>query len=157
MRMTLRCFKDRDANVLETYAGTGSKVSQRIVVSEGVINGWTLTAIDIKKAFLKGVTYSELKEACSEPARDMNFDWGEVAVAILRTCPGYADFGPTMNKPGTGCKGAPRAFAMQLAQATNHRFGAMSTLYDEPLIVRHDENDVGLLGFNGEEETKDKG
>ena len=56
MRMTLRGFKDRDAELLETFAGTCSRMSQRIVTSESVCRGWKLTAIDVRKAFLKGVS-----------------------------------------------------------------------------------------------------
>ena len=50
-----------------------------------------------------------------------------------------------MTKPGTGCKDAPRAFALQLAQATNDKFGAKPTTYDPQLIVRHDRH--GKLDF----------
>ena len=133
MRMTLRGFKDRDADSLETYAGTSSKVSQRLVVSEAVCQGWPLTAIDIAKAFLKGLSYEQLAEESNEPVRDVNFDLDVQAAAVLRTCPGFEDFDPSketlhMTKPGTGCKDAPRAFALQLAQATNDKFGAKPTV-----------------------------
>ena len=56
MRLTLRGFKDRDAGSLATFAGTSSRVGQRIIVSEAVNHGWKMTAIDVKKAFLKGVS-----------------------------------------------------------------------------------------------------
>ena len=37
MRLTLRGFKDRDAEDLTTFAGTSSRLSQRLVVSEAVV------------------------------------------------------------------------------------------------------------------------
>lgn len=60
MRMTLRGFKDVEAECLITCAGTSSRTSQNIVTSDAVCCGWTLTVIDVKKAFLKGTTYEEL-------------------------------------------------------------------------------------------------
>jgi hypothetical protein len=43
-RMTLRGFKDRDAWMLETFAGTSSRLSKRIVVSEAVVQEFELWA-----------------------------------------------------------------------------------------------------------------
>ena len=109
MRMTLRGFKDREAEGLDTYAGTSSRLSQRIVVSEAVCQGWSMTTIDVKKAFLKGISYEELAKTTSEPAREVNFELGSDAVAILRQCPGFENYNPSeevlhCTKPGTGCK-----------------------------------------------------
>ena len=69
MRLTLRGFKDRDADSLDTYAGTSDRLSQRVIVSESVCRGWTMKALDIKKAFLKGVSYEELAKATDQPQR----------------------------------------------------------------------------------------
>ena len=52
MRLTLRGFKDKDAQNLATFAGTYSRVGQRIVVSESVNHGWRMAAVYVKKAFL---------------------------------------------------------------------------------------------------------
>ena len=84
MRMTLRGFKDRDADNLETFAGTSSRISQRLVVSEAAIRGWPLTAIDVKKAFLKGVTYRLIAQLMNEPLRVVHFDLDVTVVAVLR-------------------------------------------------------------------------
>ena len=62
MRMTLRGLKDKEAEGLVTYAGASSRPSQRLIASEAVIRGWPLTTIDVRKAFLKGLTYKELAE-----------------------------------------------------------------------------------------------
>ena len=142
MRMTLRGFKDRDADNLETFAGTSSRISQRLVVSEAAIRGWPLTAIDVKKAFLKGVTYRLIAQLMNEPVRIVCFDLDATAIAVIRTLPGFEDFDPAhetllMLKPGTGCKDAPRAWSICLTDSTNNKFGAKPSLYDDQLIMRH--------------------
>ena len=150
MRLTLRGFKDADADQLATYAGTSARLSQRLIVSEAVCRGWTLTALDVKKAFLKGISYRELAEATQEPQREVCVELSPDAVAILRQCPGFTDFDETrevlrMTKPGTGCKDAPKCWSMKLASATNTAFGASGTTYDPELICRH--NKAGELEF----------
>ena len=42
-----------------------------------------------------------------------------------------------MEKPGTGCKDAPRCFALKLARATDAIFGARPLTHDNQFIVRH--------------------
>ena len=59
-KLTLRGFKDIESWGLETYSGTSSRISKRLVVSEAVMRDFVLVAMDVKKAFLKGVTYKEL-------------------------------------------------------------------------------------------------
>ena len=76
MRLTLRGFKDKEASELQTFAGTASRVAQRLTISEAVVQGWSLTAVDGKKAFLKGLTYKELAEATGE--REIGGLHGEV-------------------------------------------------------------------------------
>ena len=53
MRMTLRGLKDADAGTLTTFAGTSSRLGQRLVVSEACCRGWPMAALDIKKGFLE--------------------------------------------------------------------------------------------------------
>ena len=127
MRMTLRGFKDRDADSLETFAGTCGRMAQRLVTSEAVCRGWTLTSIDVRKAFLKGVTYAELAKTTNEPERQVCFELGDDAVEVLQQLPGYHDYDPDeevleMLKPGTGCKDAPRCLGDPAHQSDEHRF-----------------------------------
>jgi hypothetical protein len=101
-----------------------------------------LTAIDVKKAFLKGITYAELAATTKEPAREVNFELTHEVVAVLRTIPGFENFSANdevlhCTKPGTGCKDAPRCFSIKLSQATNDVFGARSSTTDDQLILRH--------------------
>ena len=55
-RLPTEGFKDEEAGHLTTYAGTRSRLGQRIVVSGACTRGWPLVALDVKKAFLKGIT-----------------------------------------------------------------------------------------------------
>ena len=90
--MTLRGFKDRDKGYLATYAGTAARLSRRIVTSEAAVCGWPMVALDVRKAFLKGVTYDELAKTTGEPRRDVNFELTADAAEILRQIPGYEGF-----------------------------------------------------------------
>ena len=71
-----------------------------------------MTAIDVRKAFLKGVSYEELSQVTNQPARKVAFELDGDAVEVLQTLPGFSNFDPynevlEMLKPGTGCKDAP--------------------------------------------------
>ena len=79
-RLCLRGFKDLDAKGLESYAGTASRFTQRILVSEAVIRKWDLCTTDISKDFLQGVTYEEFAEATGEPLREINFTFQATAM-----------------------------------------------------------------------------
>lgn len=149
MRITLRGSKDIEAEGLVTHAGTNSRTSQKVVTSAAVWRNWPLTAIDVKQAFLKGFTYEELACTTNEPSREVIFELKAGAVAALRQLPGYEDFAPRLEvlhctKPGTGCKDAPRCFAIKLARATNEVFNARPTTTDDQLVVRHRQ---GCLDF----------
>ena len=69
MRLALRGFKDVDTDAITTYAGTPSRLSQRGIVSEAGVRGWISDALDVKKAFLKGVSY---KIECSKKTSHQN-------------------------------------------------------------------------------------
>ena len=56
-RLTVRGFKDRDAASLESYAGTSTRWSQRLVASQAVLRQWRIVSADVAKAFLQGVSY----------------------------------------------------------------------------------------------------
>ena len=146
MRVTLRGFKDRDADDLVTFAGTTSRPGQRLIVSEAVCRGWIMCTADVRKAFLKGITYEELARLTGEPMREANFELPGRAVAMLNTLPGYETFDPRtevlhMLKPGTGCKDAPRCWSIRFTKVTNDIFGCRPLHHDDQLVVRHDKND----------------
>ena len=157
--MTLRGFKDQEAEGLATFAGTSTRNSQRLVVSEAAIRGWPVTTLDVKKAFLKGISYDELATMTGDQRREVNFELDAESVAVLKTCKGYEDFNPArevlhMLKPGTGCKDAPRCFSIQLTKATDESFGAKPTTYDPQLIVRHASKALNFIGTKHVDDIK---
>ena len=83
-RLTLRGFKDRDADNLEKYAGTSQRYSQRLLASEAANRCWPIMSTDISKAFLQGVTYEELARITGEPLRDVNFYLPNDTIAVLK-------------------------------------------------------------------------
>ena len=102
-----------------------------------------MAALDVNKAFLKGVAYKELTEETKEPMREVNFELSRDAVDILRQVPGYQDFNPQAEilhcaKPGTGCVDAPRCFSIKLSRV-DKMFGAAPTTHDSQFTVKHNE------------------
>ena len=76
MRLTLRGFQDWFAHLCETYAGTATRQSQRLVASECAArhhDDWVLVTVDVDKAFLQGLTYEEIHEVTGEPRREVYF------------------------------------------------------------------------------------
>ena len=53
-RLTVRGFKDMDAQGVDNYSGTSQRYSQRLIGSLAARNGWDLCTTDISKAFLQG-------------------------------------------------------------------------------------------------------
>ena len=136
-RLTLRGFKESGAEGQSNYSATATKWSQRVLVSEAVLRKWNLASTDISKAFLQGITYAELAEETQQPLRDVSFEVCPRTALVLSQIPGYADFQPSSEvlhclKPGTGCRDAPRAWALKLRKATKE-FGLQSSLIDSEL------------------------
>ena len=151
-RLCLRGFKDLDSEFLESYAGTASKHSQRILCSEAVQRQWDLASTDISKAFLQGVTYKELAEATGEPLRDVNFELPKWCIPYLQRIPGFEDFDPSKEvlhceKPGTGCNDAPRCFALKLAKVTKELCKMKQCTVDQELCYLHDDVNQTLLAL----------
>ncbi len=144
-RLTVRGFKDRQAQDVSNYSGTSQRYSQRVVVSEAVRRRWPLYSADINKAFLQGVTYEELAEMTGEPIREVNFVLPPLSVPFIRQVPGFESFNPMTevlhcDKPGTGLVDAPRAFNMKLHQVVEGA-GCTPITVDRELCVRHVKRD----------------
>ena len=124
MRMAVRGFKDWEADWLESYAGTASRTSQKMISSEVACHpGWVYITVDIEKAFLQGMTYKEISELTGEAERVVHFTLPSGSAKILRQIPGFEDFDENKEvlrctKPGTGTKDAPRAFSLKLRSVT---------------------------------------
>ena len=140
-RLTVRGFKDCDKGLVATYAGTSQRFSQRILVSEAVIRGWDLATSDISKAFLQGVTYSELAALTGEKVREVNFYLPAYNIPQLRQVPGFENFNPESevlhcDKPGTGSVDAPRCFSLKLSTVTT-KCGLVASNVDPELCYLH--------------------
>ena len=72
-RLTVRGFKDHDRHDFDRYAGTSSRSSQKVLVSEAVLHGWDIATAYISKAFLQCVTYKELAELTGDKIREVIF------------------------------------------------------------------------------------
>ena len=149
-RLTIRGFKDLDKSVVDTYAGTSQRYSQRMLVSECVKRKWQLVAADISKAFLQGVTYEELHKATGEPLREVNFYLPPASIPILKQVPGYESFDARTevlhcDRPGTGSVDAPRCFSMKLAMVTREICGMSDSTVDPELCMLHKPDPSGKL------------
>ncbi len=83
--MAIRGFKDWMADYVESYAGTASRASQKLISSEVVCRpGWAYVTVDIEKAFLKGSTYEEISDLTGEDERVVHFTLPPGAAALLR-------------------------------------------------------------------------
>ena len=112
-RLTARGFKDRDAESPNTYAGTSTRCSQRLVTSTAALRKWFPASVDVDKAFLQGMTYEEISRLIGEPVRDVSFTLPASSVAALKRPPGLGNFNPILevlhcDKRGTGLKDAPQ-------------------------------------------------
>ena len=142
--MALRGFKDLDADILETYAGTAGRTSQRLLTSEAANHPhWEFMTIDVNKAFLQGATYQELEALTGDAPREVCFTLPRGMAELIRQIPGYETYDEKIHclecdKPGTGSKDAPRAFSIKLATVTrNPRVGLVPTTFDSELEVKH--------------------
>ena len=149
-RLTVRGFKDRDANNLSTYAATSTRWSQRLVVSTSATRGWPIVSVDVEKAFLQGMTYQELSQLTGEPLRDVSSALPTGSIAALRQLPGYEDFDSTTeclhcDKPGTGLKDAPQAFSLKLKSVTRSKCGLKQTSFDPELEILHVDGQLRLV------------
>ena len=72
-RLTVRGFRDCERGDIDRYAGTSTRCSQKLIVSEAVRNGWPICTADISKPFLQGATHEQLAEMTGEPVREVNF------------------------------------------------------------------------------------
>ena len=140
-RLCVRGFKDRQVNKLLTFAGTASRMSQRLICALAAQEGWHMVSADVSAAFLKGITFADLTAKFGDIERDISFDLPEGGAAILRTLPGFFGFDPatevlSMKKPGFGLGDAPRAWSLNLGEAI--KAGRLKpSRIDAKLFLRH--------------------
>ena len=56
------------------------------------VRGWAMAAVDVRKAFAKGISYDKLAKEAREPRRGVCFELSEEACAVLCTLEGYVNF-----------------------------------------------------------------
>ena len=142
-RLTVRGFKDSGNQDVDRYAGTSSRSSQKVVVSEAIARSWEILSADISKAFLQGVTYKEFAELTGTQPREINFYLPAADIPLLRTLPGFEGFDPQKevlhcDKPGTGLADAPRASQGKLVGIFTKMCGMRQRGVDNELCCRHD-------------------
>ena len=152
-RMALRGFQDQGRFDVDTYAGTASRLAQRMLVSQcAVMVGWMLMTLDISKAFLQGMSYVEIANRTGEAQREVTFTLPRGADMILHQFPSYADYNETVYclkclKPGTGTVDAPKGLGMMLKEKLENDGPAwIATSVDLELYMRfHNGVLVGLI------------
>lgn len=120
-------------------------------MSEAVVKGWVIASTDVPKAFLQGVSYTELAEATGRPIHDVSFNLQGQAVECLKTSNGFESFNPSKEvlhclKPGTGCRDAPRCWSMQLKKVTA-AFGLRGSFLDPEFELLFDDSNVVQLAL----------
>lgn len=152
MRMALRGFKEWCADSLDNHSATGSRLSQKLLLSEAACHPeWSFLSLDINKAFLQGVTYKEMAEATGQAERVVHFTVPPQSAHILRLLPEYKHYDERFHvlkclKPGTGCKDAPKAFSLKLARVTrSDRVGLRPLAADPECEVKHRDGRLVLI------------
>ena len=107
--------------------------------------GWTLMTLDISKAFLQGMSYSEIARRTGEPQREVTLTPPRGADAVLRQFSSYADYSEDRYclrclKPGTGAVESPKGFGLMLKDKIENDGPAwVATSVDPELHMRvHD-------------------
>eukprot|EP00959_Pyramimonas_sp_CCMP1952_P203685 4259523-Pyramimonas_sp.AAC.1 len=120
-RLTVRGFKDRQAEALASFAGTASREGQRTACSMATLYQWKLWPTDISMAFLGGKTFKLIAAETNAKLRSIQCDLPVGANMLLRQIEGFRDFSEItevrdMNQPGFGTKDAPRSWSMALTE-----------------------------------------
>ena len=141
-RMTVRGFKDRQAQDVLTFTGTCSRWGQRVVNITATQQSWIISCADISSAFLRGMTFEEAAKLLGEPLREVHFDLPDNTAELLAEIKGFEGFNAAleclhMDKGGFGLKDAPRLFGLKRDQVLRD-FGALPTHADPQLWVKHD-------------------
>ena len=141
-----RGFKDSQGN-LETYSGTASRWSQRLICSVAAQHQWQLISADVGTAFLQGLTFEKMAEATGEPLREVCIKLLPQTIGLLRRFEGFKNFDPNTQtlkliKPVYGLKDAPRAWRLMLDKILTEIHG-FKMVVDRQIYMWHD--DQGIL------------
>ena len=152
-RMVLHGFKDVVKDDTDTYAGTASRVSQRLLVSEAALHpDWAFATADISKAFLQGMTYKEISQATGKNEKIMHFTLPKGCDIILGSYPefkGYSEHWEVLRcrRPGTGTVDAPRSFSLMLKSILTV-IGWTATAVDAELLIYFTDKLYGIMSVH---------
>ena len=136
----LENFKEPQTEDEVNVSATAKITSQKIFASEATSHkDWSVVAVDISKAFLQGLTFSEMNQLTGEPEKHISFTVPTGTAKHLRRIPGYEDFDERTEAlkclpPGTGCRAAPRAFNLTLINVLKE-LGLQPTLYNPQFLL----------------------
>ena len=65
-RLCCRGFLDKQKSELFKYASTASRLSQKMLISNAALHGWTVESWDVSTAFLRGLTFAEIDKIARE-------------------------------------------------------------------------------------------
>ena len=102
-----------------------------------------LFTLDVGQAFLRGLTFEQLRAMPGGKARAVQFRVPPGAVALLQQLPGYEDFNPLqecldMLRPAFGLKDAPRAWSKACTEALKE-IHFIATVADPQIFVRFED------------------
>ena len=148
-RLTVRGYKDSQANSLNTFAGTTTRWGQRVVNQIAAQYEWDLFIADVSQAFLRGLTFEQAAQLKGEVERDVQFETPPGSIPVLRMIEGFEDFDSiaevlAMLRCGFGLKDAPRLWNKVLVAALE-KAGLQSVKGDSQLFVKHVKGQLVLI------------
>ena len=152
-RLVLHGFKDLTKEDTDTYAGTASRTSQRMLVSEAALHpDWVFATTDISKAFLQGMTYKEISQQTGDPEKIMHFTLPKGCDQILATFKGFEGYSERWEvlrcqRPGTGTVDAPRSFSLML-KSILIKLGWRETSVDAELLIHFTDKLNGVMSVH---------
>eukprot|EP00435_Cladocopium_sp_Y103_P050876 s894_g15.t1 len=143
LELTRWGFLDKQST--DTYAGTSTRWSQRLLITIAVQRRLSLWSAEISEAFLRGLMFQELHEEGGE-LREVQISLPPGGEHLLRTIQGYSDYDPdhqvlVMLKPGFGLQDAPQLWLKALKRVLT-KIGVTSTQVDPQLLCMHRNNDL---------------
>ena len=148
-RLTVHGFKDVDADWLQTYAGTASRWSQRVVTAVSAQQRWEILTADVGNAFLKGLTFKELAQLTGEPERRVAFHPPKGYESFIAELPGMSSYNRStmelrMRVPIYGLKDAPRGWRKKL-HISLLKLGGTALRTDQAMYYWHDQKTGKLV------------
>ncbi len=151
-RLCMKGFAERNQHRMQTFSPTASRTGHRMVALQAALEKTPLASMDISTAFLKGMTFEELKEMGME-RQPCAFEPPEGTLEILQELCGDT-FGCTtidveswvleLLKGGYGTKDAPLLWNLRAVKCLTKDIGMKPSAYD-PMLFYHLEKGKKVL------------